>query len=75
MRSMWILAVNALLTLEHPVLKMTEIIAAARQNLRRTQIRHRKLRLLGVRATKLIAESTYAELTSQPEQLSLGDFF
>lgn len=63
------------LTLEHPVLKMTEIIAAARQNLRRTQIRHRKLRLLGVRATKLIAESTYAELTSQPEQLSLGDFF
>lgn len=62
-------------TLDQPVLKMADILAAARQNLRRTQIQHRKLRLLGVRATKLITESACAQISSQPEQLLLGDFF
>lgn len=63
------------LTLDKPIAVAKDILAAARQNLRRTDIRHRKLRLLGVRAAKLIAEADCVPLDAQPEQLILGDFF
>lgn len=59
------------LTLKKPICSAADILDAARQNLRRTQIRHRKLRLLGVRAAKLIAESECEEFAYQPEQLIL----
>lgn len=48
-----------------------EILHAARQNLRRTDIRHRRLRLVGVRATKLIAEADCLVFDTTPQQLNL----
>lgn len=62
-------------TVDRPIAMSTELLHAARQNLRRTDIRHRKLRLLGIRAAKLIAEADCVSFDTQPEQLSLGDFF
>nr|WP_173834780.1 DNA polymerase IV [Paenalcaligenes hominis] len=59
------------ITLEHPVVNSDEILHAARQNLRRTDIRHRRLRLVGVRATKLIAEADCLVFDTTPQQLNL----
>lgn len=63
------------ITVDRPLLLATDLLDVARQNLRRTQIRHRKLRLLGVRAAKLIAEEDCHAFDSQPVQLALSDFF
>ena len=62
------------ITVDAPVVAAAELIHYARQNLRRTQIRHRKLRLIGVRAAKLMAEADCEAMGSQPVQLALGDF-
>lgn len=62
-------------TVDKPIVMTGDLLDTARQNLRRTDIRHRKLRLLGVRAAKLIAEADCITFDTQPEQLSLGDFF
>ncbi|WP_298050256.1 DNA polymerase IV [uncultured Paenalcaligenes sp.] len=62
------------ITVDAPVVAAAELIHYARQNLRRTQIRHRKLRLIGVRAAKLMAEADCEAMDSQPVQLALGDF-
>lgn len=63
------------LTVDTPVLLASDIIHHARQNLRRAQLRDRRLRLVGVRAAKLIAEADCVAFDSQPMQLALGDFF
>lgn len=63
------------LTLDKPVLMAADIIHAARLNLKRTQIRQRKLRLLGVRASKLIPETECNVLDTTPQQLSLDGLF
>lgn len=62
-------------TVVTPIAMAKDLLEAARQNLRRTDIRHRKLRLVGVRAAKLIAEADCVSFDAQPAQLSLGDFF
>lgn len=58
-------------TLETPVVMALDIIHAARLNLRRTQIRHRRLRLVGVRAAKLIPEAHCYAFDTTPQQLNL----
>lgn len=58
-------------TVDRPVICAVDIIHAARLNLRRTQIKQRRLRLVGVRATKLIAETECYALDTTPEQLNL----
>ncbi len=63
------------LTLACPVLMAADIIHAARLNLKRTQIRHRRLRLLGVRATKLVAEADCVGFDTSPQQLRLDEWF
>lgn len=63
------------LTLERPVVNGEDILHAARQNLRRTEIRHRRLRLVGVRATKLIAEADCVVFDNTPQQLNLDGLF
>ncbi|HJH24474.1 MAG TPA: DNA polymerase IV [Paenalcaligenes hominis] len=63
------------LTLERPVVNGADILHAARQNLRRTEIRHRRLRLVGVRATKLIAEADCVVFDNTPQQLNLDGLF
>lgn len=63
------------LTLERPVVHSEDILYAARQNLRRTNIRHRRLRLVGVRATKLLAEAGCIVFDNTPQQLNLDGLF
>lgn len=63
------------LTLEKPIITAAEILHAARQNLRRTQITHRRLRLLGVKAAKLISEADCHVFDTTPQQLNLEGLF
>lgn len=63
------------ITLDKPIYLTAELLSAARQNLRRTDIKKRKLRLLGVRAAKLIPEQECKKIDSAPVQLDFGDFF
>lgn len=63
------------LTLERPVVHSEDILYAARQSLRRTNIRHRRLRLVGVRATKLLAEADCIVFDNTPQQLNLDGLF
>lgn len=60
-------------SMDVPVVKQADLLHAARQCLRRTQIRHRSLRLVGVRASKLIAEADCVRYDRLPVQLSFGD--
>lgn len=63
------------ITLEKPIVAAADIIQAARQNLRRTQIKHRRLRLLGVKAAKLILEEDCHVFETTPQQLNLDGLF
>ena len=63
------------ITLEKPIVAAADIIQAARQNLRRTQIKHRRLRLLGVKAAKLILEEDCHVFETTPQQLNLEGLF
>lgn len=62
-------------TLKKPIYLAAELVDAARQNLRRTNIKTRKLRLLGVKVAKLIPEQECKKIDNAPVQLDFGELF
>lgn len=56
-----------------PIRQANDLIEAARQCLRRTAIQHRRLRLVGVKASNLMTEADYQRWQSQPIQLQLNE--